>query len=62
MEREKYYQNQMVWSNSFTHAWLKEMQYRASFKGDAKAKAILKFIDKYGLNAYNQMVHRRTTH
>jgi len=59
---EQNHNNQMVWSNSFTHMWLKEMQYRATIKGDAKAKAILLYINTHGLPAYNRMINRRTTH
>ena len=51
--------NNMVWSNSFTHMWLKEIQARSK-RGDAKAISICNYINKYGLNAYNRMVHRRT--
>ena len=43
--------NNMAWSNTFNHIFVKDMQARAS-KGDARAKYVLNHINQYGLSSY----------
>jgi len=41
----------MAWNNTFNDVWLKEMEVLAS-KGDSRAKRILAYIEKHGLEQY----------
>jgi len=40
-----------MWTETFNDVWLKEIKARAK-QGDTRAKHIVSFIERYGLNVY----------